>query len=436
MNMKHTKMLLGSLLLGCTLNFSSVAAAEQLYVGANQSTVMSSWGVNQVAVANPEVADVVVMQNNTMLIVGKKAGSTTLHVWRNRDLETYQIVVSGDDRLTGQMVESMLGYDGVHVTVAGGKILLEGSVPNQYDRTRAEKIASSYGEVINLLEMSKPRQVRIQSRIVEISTDKVKNLGMSFGNITDSGDSSDDGAPVLGSEGSFGMGQSHTNGIDNKLFGWFGTYAEVNATLNALVKNGDAKILSEPYVITMSGDKANILIGGEIPIPVNTDDNTVTVEWREYGIKLDIEPTVQNDGAVDSKIQSEVSTIDWSSAVNASGSNGVRIPGLKSRKADTHVQMQPGMTMAIGGLISSEESKSVSKIPLLGDIPILGQFFRNTSKTRERKEIIILLTPLVVSSDYKPVMSDEAKRLTNMKPEEILRGDLYAKQKEQKQQKQ
>lgn len=94
------------------------------------------------------------------------------------------------------------------------------------------------------------------------------------------------------------------------------------------------------------------------------------------------------------------------------------------------------MTMAIGGLISSEESKSVSKIPLLGDIPILGQFFRNTSKTRERKEIIILLTPLVVSSDYKPVMSDEAKRLTNMKPEEILRGDLYAKQKEQKQQKQ
>ena len=428
--MNYARMLFGSVLLSVALNAAPVSA-ETLYVGANQSTVLSSWGVNQVAIANPEVADVVVLQNDTMLIVGKKTGSTTLHVWRNRDLESYEIVVNGNDDLTGSMVETMLGYDNVHVTVAGGKILLEGTVPNQYDRTRAEKIASTYGEVINLLEMSKPRQVRVQSRIVEISTDKVKNLGLSFGNIGDSGDSD---TPVLGSPGSFGLGQSHVNTEDgNRIFGWFGSYANVNAQLSALVKNGDAKILSEPYIITMSGEKANILIGGEIPIPVSTDDNTVTVEWREYGIKLNIEPTVQNDGSVDSKIQSEVSTVDWASAVNALGNDGKGIPGLRSRKADTHVQMQPGMTMAIGGLISSEESKSVSKIPLLGDIPILGQFFRNTSKTRERKEIIILLTPMLVSSDYRPVMSDEAKRLSDMKPEEVLRGDVYAKQQKQKQ---
>lgn len=427
--MNYAKMLFSSVLLSMALN-TAPAHAETLCVGENQSTVLSSWGVNQVAVANPEVADVVVLQNNTMLVVGKKSGSTTLHVWRNRELESYEVVVNGNDEQTSGMVQTMLGYDDVKVTVAGGKILLEGFVPNQYARTRAEKIASTYGEVINLLEMSQPHQVRVQSRVIEISTDKVKNLGMSFGNITET---EDDSTPVLGNEGSFGMGQSHVNTIDNGLFGWFGTYADVNAQLNALVKNGDAKILSEPYIITLSGEKAQILIGGEIPIPVNTDDNTVTVEWREYGIKLGIEPTVQNDSAVDSKISTEVSSIDWASAVNASGSNGLRIPGLKSRKADTHVQMRPGMTMAIGGLISSEESKSVSKIPLLGDIPILGQFFRNTSKTRERKEIIILLTPMIVNSDYQPVMSAEADRLSKLKPEEVLRGDLYAKQQEQKQ---
>ena len=179
----------------------------------------------------------------------------------------------------------------------------------------------------------------------------------------------------------------------------------------------------------MSGEKANILIGGEIPVPVNTDDNTVTVEWREYGIRLDIEPTVQQDNSVDSKIKTEVSSLDWSSAVNATSATGVRIPGLLSRKADSHVVMQPGMTMAIGGLISSTESKSVSKIPLLGDIPILGQFFRNTSKTRERKEILILLTPILVDSDYKPVMSEEAERMSKLSDKEVLRGDLYAKQK-------
>lgn len=287
-----------------------------------------------------------------------------------------------------------------------------------------------------MLEMSHPKQVRIESRIIEISTDKVKNLGIAFGNAADSGSSSssgssDDSSVSLGTEGSFGFGQSHKNSIDTgRPFNWFGSYANINAQLNALVKNGDAKILSQPYVITMSGEKADILIGGEIPVPVNTDDNTVTVEWREYGIRLEIEPVVQQDNGVDTKIQTEVSSLDWSSAVNATSATGVRIPGLLSRKANSHVLMQPGMTMAIGGLISSTESKSVSKIPLLGDIPILGQFFRNTSKTRERKEILILLTPILVDSDYKPVMSKEADRLTNMKDEEVLRGDVYAKQKE------
>jgi pilus assembly protein CpaC len=169
---------------------------------------------------------------------------------------------------------------------------------------------------------------------------------------------------------------------------------------------------------------------------VNTDDNTVTVEWREYGIKLEIEPNVMQDNSVDSKIKTEVSTLDWSSSVAANGSNGTKIPGMRSRKADTHVQMRPGMTMAIGGLISSEESKSITKLPLLGDIPILGQFFRSTSKTRERKEIILLLTPILVDSDYKPIMSGEAARLSSLTDRQVLDGEVHeqprAKNKEKK----
>ena len=364
------------------------------------------------------------------MLIGKKPGTTSLSLWRYGNRIDYTVVVDGSDDGTAGIVQSVLKYPDVHVSMAGGKIILEGMVENQYERTRAELIASSYGTVTNLLQMRHPKQVRIESRVIEISTDKVKNLGIAYGNAANNDSGSSSSSVSLGTEGAFGAGQSHTNKVDTgRPFNWFGSYAEINAQLNALVKKGDAKVLSEPYVIAMSGEKANILIGGEIPVPVNTDDNTVTVEWREYGIRLDIEPTVQQDNSVDSKIQTEVSSLDWSSAVNATSATGVRIPGLLSRKADSHVVMQPGMTMAIGGLISSTESKSVSKIPLLGDIPILGQFFRNTSKTRERKEILILLTPILVDSDYKPVMSEEAERISKLSDKEVLRGDLYAKQK-------
>ena len=420
---------IAGVLLSCML-LAVPAMASNMTVGINQSRVLDAGGVNQVAIANPNIADVIVVAPGEVMLVGKKAGTTSLSLWRYGTRYDYTVVVDGNDNGLAANIESVLKYPDVHVSVVGSKVILEGMVENQYEKNRAEMVAASYGEVTNLLQMRHPKQVRIESRVIEISTDKVKNLGIALGNKASSGGDSD--TISLGTEGTFGFGQSHTNTnkIDaGKPFNWFGSYAEINAQLNALVKKGDAKVLSEPYVIAMSGEKANILIGGEIPVPVNTDDNTVTVEWREYGIRLDIEPTVQQDNSVDSKIQTEVSSLDWSSAVNATSATGVRIPGLLSRKADSHVIMQPGMTMAIGGLISSTESKSVSKIPLLGDIPILGQFFRNTSKTRERKEILILLTPILVDSDYKPVMSGEAERLSSMKDSEILRGDMYAEQK-------
>lgn len=422
---------IAGVLLSCMLVAVPVLASN-MTVGVNQSHMIDAEGVNQVAIANPEIADVLVVAPGEVMLIGKKPGTTSLSLWRYGNRIDYTVVVDGSDDGTAGIVQGVLKYPDVHVSMAGGKIILEGMVENQYERTRAELIASSYGTVTNLLQMRHPKQVRIESRVIEISTDKVKNLGIAYGNAAgnDSGSSGGNSSVSLGTEGAFGAGQSHTNKVDaGKPFNWFGSYAEINAQLNALVKKGDAKVLSEPYVIAMSGEKANILIGGEIPVPVNTDDNTVTVEWREYGIRLDIEPTVQQDNSVDSKIQTEVSSLDWSSAVNATSATGVRIPGLLSRKADSHVVMQPGMTMAIGGLISSTESKSVSKIPLLGDIPILGQFFRNTSKTRERKEILILLTPILVDSDYKPVMSEEAERMSKLSDKEVLRGDLYAKQK-------
>ena len=152
----------------------------------------------------------------------------------------------------------------------------------------------------------------------------------------------------------------------------------------------------------------------------------MTIEWKDYGIKLNIEPVVQNNGSIDSRIQTEVSSLDRDNAVEE---EGFTIPGIATRTADTHVMMKPGMTMAIGGLINSEQGKAVNKIPVLGDIPILGQFFRSSQKTKVKKEIIILLTPMLVDSDYMPIMTNEARRIARLKDEEVLKGDLYVKPK-------
>ena len=430
--MKIVRILMG-LLLCCLLFAGSVFAAERLQVGVNRSNVYYGGGVTQVAIANPEIADVVILSPEQYMLVGKKVGSTSLHVWKGETYMTFEVVVNGTDPGMAYSIAQLIGYPGVTVNVSGGRIMLEGMVENQYEKNRAEKIAASFGgEVINLLEMTKPKQVRIESRVVEINSSKAKELGIAIANNSED----DNGNPTLGNPGSFALGQSASNTIDgNRIFGWFGSYSDINAQLNALVKKGDAKILSQPYIITMSGDKAEILIGGEIPVPVNTGDNAISVEWREYGIKLNIEPNVMQDNAVDSKIDTEVSSLDWSSAIAANGSNGSKIPGMRSRKATTHVQMRPGMTMAIGGLISSDESKTIQKIPLLGDIPILGQFFRSTAKSRERREIIILLTPILVDSDYKPIMSDEAARLSKLTDKQVLDGEVYEQPKPQKKKK-
>ena len=187
--MKVLRILMG-LLLCCLLSADSVFAAERLQVGVNRSNIYYGGGVTQVAIANPDIADVVILSSEQYMVVGKKVGSTSLHVWKGDNYMTFEVVVTGTDPSMAYSIAQLIGYPNVTVNVSGGRIMLEGTVENQYEKNRAEKIAASFGgEVINLLEMTKPKQVRIESRVVEISSSKAKNLGISVANVT--GSSSD-----------------------------------------------------------------------------------------------------------------------------------------------------------------------------------------------------------------------------------------------------
>lgn len=430
--MKFKRSLVTLIMLGLLSVTGNAFADELLSVGVSRSRILDGDGVSQVAVADPEIADVIV-SGNEVILIGKKTGATSLHIWKWGNRTSYTVVVDGSNTASSEVIKNAIGYAGVDVNVVGNKVILEGMVVGQYERNRAEKIAAAYGgEVVNLLEMAAPKQIRIEARVVEISSNKSKDLGIIYGNADSSNNSSSSDDINLKGTNLFMFGQSAKNSIDRhhggNPFHWFGSYANINAQLNLMVAKGDAKVLSQPYVITMSGSKAEVLIGGQIPVPVSNDGD-ISIEWKDYGIKLNIEPNVQQNNSVDTKIQTEVSSLDYANAVKL---EGYATPGLITRKADTHVLMKPGMTMAIGGLISSEQSKNITKIPILGDIPILGHFFRSTSKSKQQREIIILLTPVLVDADYMPIASEEARRIARLKDEEVLRGDVYVEPKKKK----
>jgi pilus assembly protein CpaC len=202
-----------------------------------------------------------------------------------------------------------------------------------------------------------------------------------------------------------------------KSWGGYGGYMDINAQLDALVRSGLAKILSQPNVITLSGAKANILVGGEIPIPVAVANGTIAVEWKEYGIKLEIQPEVNSEGLINSKIKAEVSTLDWSDDHKIGISDNFAIPPMNSRKAEAAIALSSGQTMALGGLMASEMTKDVTKIPGLADLPIIGKLFRSTSFTRNETELVILITPTIVDpKEYVPNMTPEMQAFSKEDP--------------------
>ena len=430
--LKRIGLLVTAAMIGAAGN---VFAADILNVSVNGSRYMEDSGITRLAVGNPDIADIRLLSNNDYLVVGKKAGSTSLLVWSNNGRQEYNVYVSGDDEGTEKAIQKAIGYPGVKVQMMNGKVLLRGKVKNQYEHDSAVKVAQLYlgsgggnassttanGEsqgaaadsnIIDLLDMTNPSQVRLEAQIIEINTSAERDLGIQYwsptlGNTTTTNAFGETTSTDItrGSSNLFYVGENFKN--PRGSFGWLGShFSNMNASLQALVTEGKARILSRPSITTMSGQKANILIGGRIPIPTSAGDGQIAIDWREYGIRLNIEPVVDADNKITSKVHAEVSTLDYGHSVVE---NDFSIPAIASREADAVINVRSGMTMAIGGLLNSQDGKTVTKIPLLGDIPIIGQFFRHTQKTRDNRELLILITPTLVSDETPVSMSQRMK---------------------------
>ncbi|MBR1580827.1 MAG: pilus assembly protein N-terminal domain-containing protein [Selenomonadaceae bacterium] len=390
--------------------------------------------------------------NEFVVTTLEKEGSTTLFVWTVDGVRhEYLINVTKDDLGLAEEIEQTIGLPGVHVKKIGNRILLTGTVNDQYERNYAIQVARLYvgsgsksslsfgsnadtslstqsseedhsntiltqmdkvqdeGNVIDLLKMRNPLQIRLEAQVIEINSDKVKDLGIQYGE--------------SGEGGVFSIGERHdrtvtttttdystTDSLGNATSGTLTTksgshveqfsrrplkwmaqrFGPINATIHALVSNGKARILSRPSLTTLSGEQATIQIGGKIPYSVSNVTGT-TVQFENYGIILQFKPIVDDQNRVVSTVHTEVSALSGQ-AVNGQ-------PIISTRRADSVINLQSGSTMIIGGLMDSTESKAVSKIPLLGDIPVLGEFFKYTSKRRDKRELIILVTPYIVDDD-------------------------------------
>jgi len=406
----------------------AVQAAVPLSIAVNESRYVQEAGLSRVAIGSPDIADVQSLSAREFLLVGKKPGSTTLLVWSANGRQEYIVTVTAENSGLAAMIEKAINLPGVTVQMVGEKILLRGTVMNQYEKDLALKIAGLYtgtapatstsgsgsnspgkaidktgGNVIDLLQMARPSQIRLEAQVVEISSSNKRELGIQYGT---NGGSSSDGSKIE-AEGTIYAGEDwNTRGWG----GWLVRHSStINAALNALITQGKARILSRPNISTLSGEKAKILIGGSIPVPVN-NDGKVSIEWKEYGVKLNIEPVADQMDKITSKVHAEVSRLDYA---NGLVQNGFSIPALATREAEAVIHVSNGMSMVIGGLLNSEDGKTVSRIPLLSNIPIIGEFFKHTSRTRDKRELIIIITPHLIGEDTQWPMSDQMKEAFN-----------------------
>ncbi|HET7708013.1 MAG TPA: type II and III secretion system protein family protein [Sphingomicrobium sp.] len=392
--------------------------AGELAVPVNKSQVLrSDRPYAKALIGNPEIADVLPLTDRSLYVLGKKTGTTSLTLYdRSNMLIAVVDVAVGPDviGLKRQLSELMPG-DSVGARMSNDSIVLEGIVSNAPAADRAVQIAETYapGKVVNLLSLGSSQQVMLEVRFSEIKRSAIKQMGVGLFVGSDGGkfeggigggasltpdtqDVDDDGN--IG-EGLIRLGSiTDSFGILSRTFRAFG--ANFNATLDALERKGAITTLAEPTLVALSGETASFLAGGEFPVPVAQNSggsggntNTLTVEWKPFGVSLAFTPTVLADGVISLIVAPEVSSIDSSAAIVI---NNLRIPGLQTRRAKTTVELRDGESFAMAGLIRRDFQDTVRQFPILGSIPIIGTLFRSTSFQKDDTELLIVVTPRLV----------------------------------------
>lgn len=342
--------------------------------------------VERIAIADPEIADVTSLRDKRhVLLVGRNAGSTTLMLWQRQQPTPTRIRV--DVRSTVQ--RGLLDARSPAVAVQDGQGLLQGETPTLLSHEAARKaIASAAGEkgvIHDVSTIASGGVVQVEVKVVEFNRSVLRQIGVNFRN-TNGGFSYGFASPSGASSNGGALSSAFKLVASSLPHSW-------NASIDLLQSNGMARVLAEPTLVALSGQSASFLAGGELPILEPQGLGTTTVTFKPFGIGLTVTPTVLSPDRIALKVAPEASDLDYTRGISL---DGVQIPAISTRRADTTVELGDGESFVIGGLVSSQLSSMVNKIPLLGDIPVIGSFFRNLDYKREDKELVIVVTPRLV----------------------------------------
>lgn len=379
-------------------------SANDLSVGVGKSVLIDcAHPVERVAVGLGGFAEAMAVSPLEILVNGKAPGQTSLIIWEkggNREFFTISVRAgAASDRL--ESIRRVLSRElpGQELKVSGdnGAVFLSGTVSDLNTSERAVQIASAGGKVINLLKVQAPgpeRQVLLKVIFASVDRNKSKELGLNifstgFGNVI--------GRVSTGQFSPPNLDPSGTPSLSSEL-NMFAFLPGLNlgATLQALETKGLVEILSEPNVLAENGRQGSILAGGEYPYPVvqgTAGGTSVTIQFKEYGIRLNFIPTIMPSGAIRLQVAPEVSALDFTNAVQISGFN---IPAISVRRVKTEIELGKGQSFAIGGLLDNRETESLSKIPFISSIPFLGKMFQSVSREKQNTELIVLVTPEIV----------------------------------------
>ena len=393
---------------------SNVKEAIPINVLVGQSRVINfDRPIGRFSISNPDIAEAVMVRPDQVLVNGKGFGQVNFIAWEKSDSKfiVFDVFVRANLSLIDSQIRALFPKDDIRLSQANGSVVLSGTVADPATAAQADSVVQAAGfKTVNMLgsPVKSATQVQLQIRVAEVSKNKMRDLGASFAY---------QGSPGAGGFIS-GGGPGSLSGIaGGVLNGTFSSAANVFLMggntlqiIRAMQQNGALRALAEPNLIAMDGQVASFLAGGEFPIPViqgGGGNSSVTIQFKEYGIRLNFKPTIIDEDHIRLELEPEVSTIDFANGVRF---EGFVIPALRTRRARTGVELRDGQSFALAGLLDNSETRQLSKVPVVGDIPIIGNLFKSTQFQKNETELVFIVTADLV----KPVNRDDIPNMRTL----------------------
>ncbi|WP_298298922.1 type II and III secretion system protein family protein [uncultured Litoreibacter sp.] len=391
------------------LSITSGSTARNLNVAINRAVVVESdVPFAELSVANPSIADIATLSDRTIYVLGKAPGRTTLTLLGpdGKLITNVEVRVAPDIAEFKERLREVLPGEKIEVRTANDGIVLSGTVSSIVKLDRALDLAQRYAPeaVSNLMSVGGTQQVMLKVRFAEMSRSVAKDLSVSLGFATSGGNFGANGFtqtfqdgtnpstlfPTGGGAGSFASNRTRNGAL---AIGFGSGSLQAAVLIEALETKGLVRTLAEPNLTALSGQQAEFLAGGEVPIPVSSE-NGIAIEYRPFGVELAFTPTVVDQDVINLNLATSVSSLDTTNSVST---GGVSVPSFSKRASSTTVELRDGESFAIAGLLQDDFVDLAGQVPWLGDIPVLGALFRSANYSRRQTELVIIITAHLVN---------------------------------------